>query len=736
MALKRLPRSRRLAVIALSAFVGLVAAVINSGMVSLSSPHLRLHNLRIAAAATFVDVDPPASVPSLAHGSGEYPYDIGTYIKRAELLGRIIVTQPVLDRIAPRCAVPPGQLSGLGRITADVPFTFSEPYSEQRGSDIEASRATYQLEVEARPTVPIIDVYAQAPSLATAQCLANTAPVALTAYLKDLARQEGSTDPLVQLRPLGPARGGIVNGGATPEVAFLTFLTFFGLTVAALKTLVLFRRRGREPRPDPPREPPTYHELEFTTSAHTPARDSWPHTTRLLPWTLAVLIAVVWLTPFNDISLNASLPIEIRLDRMVLPFVVIAWLLALSAGGRFKPRMKLSFIHVVIGLLLAAAFLSVVTDARYLNQTLAFSLSLKKLPLLVSYVAVFVIASSAVRRSEVRPFMTYTLGLAVIVAAGMVVEYRTTQNVFWMLSAKLLPGGFTLNASSGDSAIDYIGRRIVRGPAEVPLEAVAMLSMALPIAVVRIMESPHWRSRLKYGAMTGLIVAAIFSTYRKSGFIAPVAVLLTLAYFRRRELLRLAPLGLVLLAMVSALSPRALGSVLGQFTRSDAKNVPTVSSRTSAYDAIRPDVWSHLLLGRGWGSYDPNDNRILDSEILLRLIEGGVVGLAAFVLVPVGVIAASRRTIALREPESSPIALVGASAAVAFLVMAFLYDELSFPHPVYIFFYIVGMETVILRQPTRREERRPPPVFLRRFNFDRPEPGPRALAEASLVPER
>ena len=66
--------------------------------------------------------------------------------------------------------------------------------------------------------------------------------------------------------------------------------------------------------------------------------------------------------------------------------------------------------------------------------------------------------------------------------------------------------------------------------------------------------------------------------------------------------------------------------------------MPTVSSRTSAYDAIRPDVWTHLLLGRGWGSYDPNSNRILDSEILLRLIEGGVVGLAAFVLVPACVV--------------------------------------------------------------------------------------------------
>jgi hypothetical protein len=449
---------------------------------------------------------------------------------------------------------------------------------------------------------------------------------------------------------------------------------------------------------------------------------------------LAFFIAVVWLTPFNDISVNASLPVELRLDRIVLPFLVIVWLLAFVAGRRFAPRFRLTWIHVAIGVLLACAFLSVVTDAHYLNQTFEFQLSFKKLPLLVSYVSIFVIASSAVRRREVRPFLTYTLVLAVMVAVGMIIEYRTQYNVFWTLSQKLLPRGFTITPIA-NGAFDTLGRRVVLGPAEVPLEAVGMLSMALPIAVVRILESRRWRPRLTYSLVTGLIVAAIFSTYRKSGLVAPVSVLLTLAYFRRRELLRLAPLGLVLVAMVSALSPKALGSVLEQFTRSNATSVATVSSRTSAYDAIRPDVWTHLLLGRGWGSYDPNNNRILDSEILLRLIEGGVVGLAAFVLVPACVVGSSRRAIASREPESASVALIGASVAVAFFVLAFLYDELSFPHPVYIFFYMVGLETVILRSPRRREQRPPPPAPTDLvFNWREPASG--ALVEASLASER
>ena len=51
--------------------------------------------------------------------------------------------------------------------------------------------------------------------------------------------------------------------------------------------------------------------------------------------------------------------------------------------------------------------------------------------------------------AEVRPFLTYTLALAVIVALAMIYEYRTKQNLFWNWSDKLLPSGFTLNTSSG-----------------------------------------------------------------------------------------------------------------------------------------------------------------------------------------------------------------------------------------------------------------------------------------------
>ena len=304
--------------------------------------------------------------------------------------------------------------------------------------------------------------------------------------------------------------------------------------------------------------------------------------------------------------------------------------------------------------------------------------------------------------------------------------------MFWTFSEKLLPGGlFTLDGQLPGDAIDYMGRRVVRGPAEEPLECVTMLSLALPIALVGLIQSPRWRNRVLYAVAACLLIAGMAATYRKSGLLAPVFVVLTLAYFRRRELLKLAPLGLVMIIMITVLSPGVLGSVVNQFTRADAASVPTVSDRASDYDAVRPDVWSHLLFGRGWGSYNHVDYRILDSEILSRLIEGGVIGLVAFLMVGATVLLSTRKVIAARDPEASPVALIGAAAAVAFLVGSTFYDVMSFPHAAYIFLYVAGLVAVVLadenaRPGARRRRHSAGRPVRRRLPRRRPVGGPHA----------
>ena len=175
--------------------------------------------------------------------------------------------------------------------------------------------------------------------------------------------------------------------------------------------------------------------------------------------------------------------------------------------------------------------------------------------------------------------------------------------------------------------------------------------------------------------------------------------MLALLYFRRRALLQARPAGMILLVTVMILSPGALSSVADQFTRSDATAVPTVSDRASDYDAIRPDVWSHLAFGRGWGSYNHESYRILDSEILHRTIETGVLGLARVPADPARR-ARDARDVRSRSPRSDGRAqsrLIGAAIAVAFFVLALLFDVLSFPHVPYVFLYMTGLVAVVHR---------------------------------------
>jgi O-antigen ligase len=254
----------------------------------------------------------------------------------------------------------------------------------------------------------------------------------------------------------------------------------------------------------------------------------------------------------------------------------------------------------------------------------------------------------------------------------------------------------TLDASV---AVDSLGRRGITGPAQVSLETVSMLAMALPIAVVGVLGAKRRKEQVLYAIAICLLVAAMFATVRKSAMLAPVSVIATLAYFRRRELLSLAPLGVVVAIVVSLLSPGAVHETIAQFVAPDSANVATTRDRVSDYDAIRPDVWTHLLFGRGYGSYDHDTYRVLDSEVLDRLVENGVVGLLAFLMIGVSVVAVARRTIATRAGPYAGLALIGAAAAVCFLVVSTLFDVLAYAHVTYIFLYIAGLTAVVVRRP-------------------------------------
>ncbi len=700
MTLRLLHRHRWLvAALALSTLIAAVCAKLNMA-----------GNLTVGSAETHMMVDYPEE--SILDRSA-LPQDLATLEKHAELYGTLMTTSPVLDAIARRAQLPRGQISGLTRTTAGVPSTLTEPGSEERASQIRDSKAPYRLELQSDPFQPLLSIYAEAPSLDEALRLANSAQLGLEDYLRSLARRQGG-DPRVMPRlvQLGAARGAVTNGHAALMIGGLTFGAAFVISLALLLVLIrLGRSRAHMARPQPVFES---------------GLGDWPRTTRLLPWSIAALITMCWLVPFDRIELNIPAPIDITLDRILLPAIAVIWVLAFLSGRVAAPRLRLTPVHIALAAVLACAFASVVFDARYLNQTGELMLAFKKLPLLVSYVSVFVIVASSVRRTEVPAFMNYTLVLAVICGLGVILEYRTHTNPFLTLAHAVFRGPFEVTLVN-DGALDSLGRRWIQGPTAYGVELIALMSMALPIAILGILKSKSYRRKLLYAFGITVILAAIFATQRKSAMLAPVAAVAALGYFRRRELLSLAPLGLVLGVLVSFLSPGAVHGVLSQFLRSDATQVATVSDRTADYDAIRPDVWAHLLIGRGYGSYNHDTYRVLDSEILNRLIETGVLGLAAFVFVPIAVILIARRTVSERHPRWAPAALCGVAAAVCFLVISTLYDVMAVPHAPDVFLYMAGLVVaVVAQQDTPQSRLEPEPTHTEREADD--------VVERDLVP--
>jgi hypothetical protein len=741
------PGARRALAIALCVLVATLAAVASVKSIS-----------QVAGASAHIVVD----LPDRAIGDyGAESEELDTLFARSVLLGSLMTSEPVVQQIARRAGVPADQIAASTRVTANVQSVLTEPDSERRANAIAASKLPYRIEVQPSSTLPALNVYTQAGGLDLAQRLADAVAPAMRNYLREQAVQRG-TDPDAQvvIEQLGPARASVISGRSKSMLAGLTFFLVLALAGGLLAFVSNARRRrvppeqpqggledgeGDDPSDEPERrgvrprgrlaagiggrlalaasgpapavvagpspglalprlwQPSTAEGVAAAARRAASHAGDWPRTTRVLPWLVAAMLAMVWLVPFNVIELSVSFPIDLKLDRLLLPFVLGTWALALAAGGPGSPRVRFSWIHAALGACAVIACLSLILDAMSLNRALELESGIKQLTLLASYLSLFVVVASVVRHSEVPAFMTYTLGLAVICALGTLWEYRFHYNVFYEMSDKLLPGIFTVGEAES-AAVDAIGRRVVRGPAEIPLEAVAMMVMALPIALVGLIHSGAWRGRLLYGLAAALLLAAMLSTFRKSAFMAPISVVLTLAYFRRRELLRLAPLALVLVLMIPILAPGALGSVAFQL-RGDRLGVNTVSDRTSDYDAIRPDVWTHLAFGRGYGTYDHTSYRILDMELLQQIIEVGVIGLVAYLLVMVSIVGVARAPIRARRPVDAPVALAAAATAVAFLVLSTLFDIMSFPHCPYIFLWIAALLAVVVKPPEERARR-------------------------------
>jgi hypothetical protein len=563
----------------------------------------------------------------------------------------------------------------------------------------------YRLVIDVSPYRPLVTLYGQAPTTREAEAIADAARALL---IHSVGTQQTTfevpDDAKVVLRPLGPTEGGLVNPGAR--------LQLMGFVFALVMAVGLFgfgwRGRGRRRR-----------ELGSAWTARPPVdlideerpgSDDWPHTRRVMPWLLAGFIVMLFTLPFDAISLPINLPLDSKLDRVYMIPLALLWISSVAiVTGPARPRVRLTRIHIAALTFFAICCLSLALNREALINLGELQLGLKKLVLLATYLLFFVIAASTIRPREVPRYVTMMIVLAVIAAVGGILEYRLKINPFYQWTAKVLPVAIPSDMFTRDS----IGRISVYGPAGQPLELATMLGMMLPFALLRAIETPEKRRRMLYMLASGLMVAGAMATVRKTSFIAPtVGVLVLIAYRPRVVVRKLLPLALILGVVVHFSSPGAFGSVLNQLNPTAFNSVLTTKDRTSDYDAVRPDVMSHVLFGRGYQTYDGHKYRILDNEYLALAIGVGFVGLATYLLIFGVALSAAHPTIRGPDPRRASLALACAGAVAVMAVVTLLFDNLSFPHVPYLFFFIAAL-VVVLRERSPAEGTAPATVPVR-----------------------
>jgi hypothetical protein len=431
----------------------------------------------------------------------------------------------------------------------------------------------------------------------------------------------------------------------------------------------------------------------------------WPRTTRVLPWLLALFLVGVFLIPLDAITLPVSLPFNAKLDRVLVGLMVLVWAVGKLLGRATAAESRRATpIHLALFLFVVAAIASIVVNVDTLTKLNEYNPAIKQLAVLVAFAAFFGVVASTVRPGEIKPFITLVVVLASITAIGTIYEYQSDTNVFFDWTDAALPAGIDLSVAEG--GVDASGREGTTGPTQNGLGIATLLSLVIPFAVVGFFQARTVVHKLLYSGAIWLLFAAAIATERKSALLVPVAIALVLIVYRPQQMLRLAPVLVIMVAAVPILSSGAMDTVQRHlFAKGFGKDVST-KGRTTDYDAVRPDVRSHLALGRGFGSYDFHRYRVLDNAYLGLLIETGFVGLAAFLLTLLAVLAMAHSLIRSRNPTRGPPALALAAATAGFAVATFFYDAFTYVQVPYLFFFFAGLVAIYGAQ--RLEENAPP----------------------------
>ena len=314
--------------------------------------------------------------------------------------------------------------------------------------------------------------------------------------------------------------------------------------------------------------------------------------------------------------------------------MLVGWGAALLVDPRV--RLRKSGYGGPLFLIGYSALLSEIVNNGRITELNVSADVVKGLMFLFSFLLVFVLIVSVVRREEEIDFLLKALvGGGAIVAVFSLIERATHFNVFNHMSS-VIP---LLQLDSGDLltslSLERGGRLRVYASAQHPIALGALLVMLLPLAIYLARKT----GRSRWWVCTGLLGVAAVATVSRTSVVMLAVVALVLLRLRPVEARRMAPILVCGLVAVPIAAPGALGTLRSSFfpkgglVEQQQLHPGTRGSGRLADVGPSLDEWSAKpFFGEGYSTRIVDGVRanapILDDQWLKTLLETGVLGVA------------------------------------------------------------------------------------------------------------
>lgn len=318
---------------------------------------------------------------------------------------------------------------------------------------------------------------------------------------------------------------------------------------------------------------------------------------------------------------------------------------------------------------------------------------------LISWAGVVLVALDGISdRYRMQVLLRRVVLAGSLMATLGIVQFVTGASLVDSLS---LPG-FAVS-DSFDSVQARAGFARAAGTASHPLEYGVLLCAILPLAIALATTDRHRTALARWTPVVMIAAASSLSMSRSAMIGVTVGLGLLFPFLPRLYRIKLLLLGLALGIGMMFLVPGMMGTIRGLFMGIGADS--STLSRAESAEVALDIAFRHPWLGIGYGAFDARE-LILDNQILLLMIECGVLGLTAFlVLAGCSVVAGWRAAYVspmIEDRVLAPSLAAGFAAATSTLMF---FDGLEFAISSGMIFLFVGLSGAMLRLAHRGKAR-------------------------------